>query len=164
MNISSAKIVVLLLPLFLVSGCIDCMVRGIGARECGRIKHNAEVVENHDRKIAQFNGELKSNAAILILGLKEKEDFIRRLCTKYIDTPLPANPRTDPRVLLGLYYENHFCKIYESDNSLLIHRKEVKFDNYTGSMYFFLSDGDQVLEFFHWPVSYTDSGYKYGVY
>ena len=158
------KLLFLIPVLLLVSGCVDCMVQGLGAYECGRMKDNAKIIEAHDKKIAQYNVDLKSSNAGRILGAEEKTDLIRRLCTKYKDKPLPDLPLTDHRVLLGLYYENNFCKLYQSDSSLDIYQKEVKYDDIAGRMFFLLSDGEQALEYFSWSITYTDGGFRYGVY
>ena len=89
----------------------------------------------------------------------EVKNLLGNTCNRFRDDPLPTTLDT---ALLGNYYQNHFCKLYESNSSLSVRKKEVKHSDKYGSMYFVLTDGNQVLEYFRWPMVYTKKGYRFG--
>ena len=147
-----------------VSGCFDCMVRGIDARTCGRIKLNTDVIERHQEETVEFNSIIKSGKISNIMSQEEVEDVLGHTCNRFREIPLPANPDTDPDVRLGNYYSNHFCKLYESDTNLFVFKREIKHSETAGTMYFVLTDGEKALQHIRWPITYSNSGYKFGVY
>jgi hypothetical protein len=59
-----------------VSGCFDCMVRGIDARTCGRIKLNTDVIERHQEETVEFNSIIKSGKISNIMSQEEVEDVL----------------------------------------------------------------------------------------
>lgn len=150
---------VLISTTFFISGCVDCMIKGIDSRTCSRMKYNAEIIEEHQKRTAEFNTFIKSGGFGKKMSSEEIKSLLGNTCNRFRNDPLPINVET---ALLGNYYRNHFCKLYESNYSLTVLKNEIKQSDKYGSMDFVLTDGNQVLEYFTWPMTYTKKGYRFG--
>jgi len=159
MGKSSFAFLMLISMPFFISGCVDCMVQGLDARTCSRMKHNAEIISQHQKQTAEFNKSIRFGYFGEVMSPEEIESLLGNVCKRFRDDPLPTNLDT---ALLGNCYENHFCKLYESNRSLSVRKKEVKYSDKLGSIYFVLTDGNKVLEYFQWPIVYTKKGYMFG--
>ena len=114
-------------------------------------------------KLEEFNATFSGNNLGEILSAPEKEDFLKRFCLQYKDKPLPTNLDTEIRIHMGKYYVHNFCKQYYADQSLVIRRNEIKFNDSEGAMYFLLTNTKEVKDYINFPISYTNEGYRFGI-
>ena len=142
-----------------ISGCVDCIIQGLDARMCSRMHHNAKIIERHQKQIKEFNLSIRSGRFAKTMSPDEMKNLLGNTCKRFRDEPLPTNLET---TLLGNYYQNRFCKLYENNSTLSVLKKEIRHSDKYGTMYFVLTDGNQVLEYFSWPMTYTKKGYRFG--
>ena len=156
---------IILIITFGLSGCIDCMIKGIGAYECGRIKDRAEGIEYRKNKLNELN--INFNIANLghKMSISEKLDIEKRFCTKYKDKKLPISDHLaeDFSINLGSYNTHKFCSLYYKKTKLQMYEKEIKQNERYGYISYYLADNKRVYAFLDVNISYTKKGYKYGI-
>lgn len=156
---------IILIVAFSLSGCLGCMIKGIGAYECGRITDRTEGIEFRKNKLNKLN----TNFNIAHLGHKmpmfEKLGIEKRFCMKYKDKKLPIsrNLAKDFNIHLGDYYKHKFCSFYYKKPKLQMYEKETKLNDRDGYIYYYLADKKSVYAFWGVNISYTKEGYKYGI-
>lgn len=143
-----------------LSGCLGCMLRGIDAQTCGRIKLNAGVLERREDAKIIFEKSIRLGHTTPITKQQAMEE-VGRWCERHNKYPLAKNPYTDPNVRLGSYFGKRFCNLLQGDKAYVAHKIVMVNFEVDYRLYIILTDGKLPLEWMSYQNAPTQNSYKY---